>query len=118
MKAFKAVTAAVNPQTGRTRSELEDDFFALCRRYGLPTPINNTEIEAIEVDFHFPGTTLIVELDHYDYHRTPHEFDNDRRRDAHLKTKGFEVLRISDAWLNSDPHRVARTVDQLLAAMR
>jgi very-short-patch-repair endonuclease len=118
MQAFKAVTAAVNPQTRRTRSDLEDDFLRLCRRAGLPTPIAGAEIEGIEVDFYFPGTRLIVELDHYDYHRTPHEFDNDRRRDALLKTKGYEVLRVSDAWLNGDPGGVAGTVRQLLAAMR
>jgi very-short-patch-repair endonuclease len=118
MKAFKVVTAAINPQTRRTRSELEDDFFALCRRYGLPTPISNTEIEGVEVDMHFSGTRLIVELDCYDYHRTPYEFDSDRRRDAYLKTKGYEILRVSDEWFNSDPGGVAATVAQLLAAKR
>jgi very-short-patch-repair endonuclease len=118
IKPFKAVIAAVNPGTRRTRSDLEDDFLTLCRHEKLPTPNVNTKVEGVEVDIHFPGTRLIVELDSYEYHRTPQEFDNDRRRDAYLKTKGYEVLRVSDQWLNTNPRGVAITVRQLLAATR
>ena len=114
IKAFRAATAALNPGTHRTRSDLEDDFFTLCRKHRLPTPDSNTKVEGFEADFHFPGTKLIVELDSYEYHRTPQEFDADRRKDAALKRKGYEVLRVSDAWLNSDPDGVAQTVNQLL----
>lgn len=112
--AFRAVTAAVNPQTRRTRSDLEVLFLNGCAKHGLPKPVSNAEIEGFEVDFHFPGTTLLVELDSYEYHRTPHEFDKDRRRDAHLKRKGYEVLRVSEMWLDSDPRGVADTVRDLL----
>ena len=57
---------------------------------------------------------LIVELDCYEYHRTPQEFENDRRRDAHLKRNGDDVLRVTDVWLDSDPEDVAQTVRTLL----
>jgi len=114
IKAFRAATAALNPGTHRTRSDLEDDFLVVNRKHGLPTPDSNMEVESFEVDFHFPGTNLIVELDSYEYHRTPEEFDADRRKDAALKRKGYEVLRVNDAWLNSDPDGVAETVKQLL----
>jgi very-short-patch-repair endonuclease/predicted transcriptional regulator of viral defense system len=112
--AFRAAIAAVSPETRRTRSDLEDYFLQTCRRYSLPTPIVNATIEGFEVDFYFPGTSLIVELDSYEYHRTPHEFDYDRRRDAHLKKKRYEVLRVSEMWLDSDPGGVADTVRELL----
>jgi very-short-patch-repair endonuclease len=114
--AFRTATAALNPGTHRTRSDLEDAFFALCRKHRLPTPDCNVEIAGYEVDFHFPGTKVIVELDSYEYHRTPQEFDADRRKWAALKRKGYEPLPVSDEWLNSDPDGVAETVRQLLSA--
>jgi very-short-patch-repair endonuclease len=113
-QTFRAATAAINPGTRRTRSDFEDAFLTLCRKHRLPTPDSNTKLAGFEVDFHFPGTNLIVELDSYEYHRTPAEFDADRRKDAALKRKGYEVLRVSDAWFDSDPDGVAQTVRQLL----
>jgi hypothetical protein len=113
-KALRAVIAAVHPQTHRTRSDLEAAFLGLCHNYGLPTPTPNVEIEGYEVDMHFPGTNLIVELDSYEYHRTPAEFAADRRKDAHLKTLGYDVLRVADSWLDSDPQGVATTIRKLL----
>jgi very-short-patch-repair endonuclease len=114
--AFRAATAALNPGTHRTRSDLEDAFLTLCRKHRLPTPDSNVAIAGYEVDFHFPGTNVIVELDSYEYHRTPAEFDADRRKWAALKRKGYAPLPVSDAWLNSDPEEVAATVRQLLSA--
>jgi very-short-patch-repair endonuclease len=114
MTAFVAVTAAVNPGTRRTRSDLEADFLALCRRSGIERPVVNGEVEGYEVDMHWPGTKLIVELDSWEYHRTPTSFDEDRRRDAALKLKGYTVIRVSDAWLRSDPSGVAATIRELL----
>jgi very-short-patch-repair endonuclease len=114
MAAFKAVTAALEPGTRQTRSDLEVAFLRLCRRRKIERPNRNVTVAGFLVDCHWPSTKLIVELDFYDYHRTPYEFDNDRRRDAHLKRLGFEVLRVSDQWLDSDPEGVAQTVEELL----
>jgi very-short-patch-repair endonuclease len=113
-KALTAVMAAVDPHTRRSRSDLEIAFLQLCSKYGIPRPVVNEEVAGYEVDMHWPGTRLIVELDSYEYHRTPAEFDADRRRDARLKVLGFEVLRVPDRWLSSDPAGVARTVKALL----
>ncbi|HEY7631609.1 MAG TPA: DUF559 domain-containing protein [Thermoleophilaceae bacterium] len=112
--ALRAVIAAVHPQTHRTRSDLEAAFLDVCRHYGLPTPTSNAKIDGYEVDMHFPGTNLIVELDSYAYHRTPAEFAADRLKDAQLKTIGYEVLRVADTWLDSDPQGVATTIRKLL----
>jgi very-short-patch-repair endonuclease len=109
-KVLRSLIAAVDPQTRRTRSDLEVAFLALCKKHGIPTPVSNGKVEGIEVDMHWPGTNVIVELDGYEYHRTPAEFDNDRRRDADLMAKGYIVLRVSDQWLYSDPRGVADAV--------
>jgi very-short-patch-repair endonuclease len=114
MKAFVAVTAAVNAGTHRTRSDLEDDFLAFCRRRRLPTPVANGKVEGYEVDMHWPGTKLIVELDSYEYHRTPTSFEQDRRKDADLKLKGYTVIRVTGAWMDTDPAGLAATIRQLL----
>ncbi|HEY1595310.1 MAG TPA: DUF559 domain-containing protein [Thermoleophilaceae bacterium] len=114
MKAFVAVTAAVTAGTSRTRSDLEADFLTLCRRAGIERPVVNGEVEGYEVDMHWPGTNLIVELDSWEYHRTPTSFDQDRRKDAHLKLCGYTVIRVSDAWLRDDPDGVVGTIRALL----
>jgi hypothetical protein len=109
-KALRAVLAAVDPQTGRTRSDLEVAFLAFCRRRGVETPVVNGRIEGYEVDMHWPGSKLIAELDDYEYHRTPVEFENDRRRDARLKARGYTVIRVTGAWLDEDPTELAELV--------
>jgi very-short-patch-repair endonuclease len=114
MKAFVAVTAAVNAGTHRTRSDLEADFLEFCRTHRIRKPVSNGEVEGYEVDMHWPGTTLIVELDDYRYHGTPTSFEQDRRRDADLKLKGYTVIRVTGAWMDTDPAGLARTIRQLL----
>ncbi len=114
MKAFVAVTAAVNAGTRRTRSDLEDNFINFCKRHRIETPVSNGKVEGYEVDMHWPGTKLIVELDDYRYHGTPTSFEQDRRRDADLKLKGYTVIRVTGAWMDTDPAGLARTIRQLL----
>jgi len=114
MKAFVAVTAAVNAGTHRTRSDLEADFLEFCRTHRIRKPVSNGEVEGYEVDMHWPGTTVIVELDDYRYHGTPTSFEQDRRRDADLQLKGYTVIRVTGAWMDTDPAGLARTIRQLL----
>jgi len=116
IKEFVAVTAAVNASTHRTRSDLEVAFLNFCRGYRLPTPVNNGKVGGFEVDMHWPGTKLIVELDDYEYHRTPTSFEKDRRMDAELKLKGYTVLRVTGTWIDTDPHGLAKTLRALLQA--
>lgn len=114
-RQLRSVIAAVDPATRRTRSDLEVDFRKLCRKFEIEAPISNARVAGHEVDMFWPGAKLIVELDHYDYHRTPAEFTNDRRKWAKLKRLGHNVLPVSDEWLNADPGEVAETVIALLA---
>lgn len=116
-KQLIAVVAAVNPATRRTRSDLEVAFLELCHKYKVPTPVSNAKVEGFEVDFYWPQARLIVELDSYEYHRTPAEFERDRKRDAHLKRKRYEVLRIPEHWLDDEPREVAETVTALLTRL-
>jgi hypothetical protein len=112
--ALRDVIAAVDPQTHRSRSDLEVDFLKLCRRFGLPIPVLNGKIEGYEVDVHWPGTKVIVELDTWDYHGTSGSFESDRRRDAHLASMGYTVIRVTGTWMDTDPAGVAATIRRLL----
>ena len=78
-----------------TRSELEDRFLALTCKSGLPEPLVNTQIEDLEVDFHWPNLNLIVEVDGPG-HTRPRTAREDKHRDARLQAAGYTILRVAD----------------------
>ena len=55
----------------------------------------NTQIEDLEVDFHWPQLNLIVEVDGPG-HTRPRTKRDDAQRDARLQAAGHTVLRIPD----------------------
>jgi hypothetical protein len=113
-KWLREAVSGVLDAPPKTRSDLERDFLAFCHAHGLPTPATNTLIEGYEVDAHFPGTTLIVELDGRTTHTTPHAFERDRKRDRALAVAGYTVIRITDRQLTSEPESVAGDLRALL----
>jgi hypothetical protein len=98
-----------------TRSELEERFFALCDKYGLPRPASNTCIEGEEVDFVWRDQRLVVEVDGYRYHRSPSAFEDDRERDVVLSLAGWQVLRFTWNQINARPAWVAGAISRRLA---
>ena len=97
-----------------TKSELEELFLALCRRYGLPTPLVNAWLEAKEVDFLFPKHRLIVETDSWRHHRDRDAFENDRARDALMARAGYRTLRFTYRQVTDEPANAARTIAAML----
>lgn len=102
----------IGEETGRdrTRSDLEEDFLASCRRHRLPPPEVNVWIDRYLVDFLWRDQRLVVETDSYLYHRGRLAFQEDRGRDLALKRLGYEVLRVSERQVNEEPDRVAETI--------
>jgi very-short-patch-repair endonuclease len=94
-----------------TRSELERAFRNLCRQYGLPLPSQNVSLLGYEVDAYWPEYGLVVELDGWEFHKTLHAFETDRRRDAALTAAGYRVIRFS--W-----RQVIREAATVAAAIR
>src|SRR5215211_1328058 len=78
-----------------TRSDLEAAFLALCDRHGLPRPVMNAKLHGIEVDAHWPGRDVVVELDSWRHHGTRAAFERDRERDAELHARGVRTLRFT-----------------------
>jgi hypothetical protein len=85
-----------------TRSELERRFVDFCAEAGLAAPMMNGLVEGYEVDAHWPGRALVVELDGFATHGTRKCFESDRERDAVLLTAGRPVLRVTQRRLERD----------------
>ena len=108
--AKRLADATAHDLSATTRSPLEDAFLELCDTYGIPRPLVNTVVEGFEVDFCWPAERLIVETDGYEHHGTRAAFERDRARDAHLTTRGWRVLRLTDAQVRRDARSCAVVV--------
>ena len=78
-----------------TRSDAERRFLALIQSHSLPKPRTNQLLHGFEVDFHWPATNLVVEVDGTAAHHTRKAFEQDRRRDRALAKQGIQVLRVT-----------------------
>jgi very-short-patch-repair endonuclease len=98
----------------RTRSETEAAFLRLLRRHHLPPPEVNVTLGPYTVDFLWRAQRLVVEVDTYGTHGGRATFHADRVRDAWLKRQGWQVVRVTDQWMNEAPADVARTIRALV----
>jgi very-short-patch-repair endonuclease len=96
------------------RSATEIALAQLCDDHDLPEPATNVQIEGFTVDFHWPGTTLVVEGDGYTYHNMPAVFESDRDRDQRLLLAGYTVARFTYPQLTREPEESARRLRGLL----
>ncbi len=101
-----------------TRSEAEARLLDLCLLHGLPTPRANATIGGYEVDFLWPQTGLVVEVDGAAAHYTRRAFHADRQRDRDLATLGIQVVRVTWRDLVDDPVRLAGQLATVLARRR
>jgi very-short-patch-repair endonuclease len=116
---FRAVLA---PRLGAyvpPESELEARFVELLRGHGLPSAERQVDLGDPDqwigrVDFRFPGTNLVVEVDGAEHHRSLSDRRNDHRRQAALEAAGFRVLRFGWADVTERPVVVARTLRDVL----
>jgi predicted transcriptional regulator of viral defense system len=99
----------------RTRSELEDDFLAFCRRHRLPRPTVGATVAGFEVDFVWRASHLIVETDGLAAHRTRRAFEDDRTRDRRTLRAGYRTVRLTDRAISDDERDVARDLRALLS---
>jgi very-short-patch-repair endonuclease len=104
------VAREIDPRGRDTRSPLEVDFFALCRKAGLPQPEVNVFAEGYLVDFLWPAERLVVETDGYAFHSDRTAFERDRERDLDLTAAGYEVSRLTYRMLARDPDGCARRI--------
>jgi len=96
-----------------TRSAEEARLLRICRRHGVPDPECNVTIGSYTVDFLWRAEKLVVEVDTYGTHGGRAMFHADRVRDAWLKRRGLQVLRVTDRWMRDAPAEVAETIRSL-----
>jgi very-short-patch-repair endonuclease len=66
----------------------------------------------IEVDFYWPTSRLVVEVDGYGFHRSRRAFREDRRRDRRLAAAGIRTLRF--VWEDLDlPDRIGNELAKI-----
>ena len=98
-----------------TKSELEELFLTVCAAHGLPRPRMNAWLSGVEVDAHFAGTAVLVELDSAQFHSSRRAFERDRAKGNALVSAGWVVLRVTWRQLTDDPGRVAQLLRTALA---
>ncbi len=79
----------------------------LVRTAGLPEPLVNRDVAGYTVDFVWPGSRLVVEVDGYRYHGHRAAFERDRRKDMALLAAGYRVIRVTWRQLCHEPLFVA-----------
>lgn len=107
---------ALSPRTPRdgTRSDVERDFLALCRRHRLPPPEVNVRIGRWTVDFLWRAERLVVEADTWGTHGGSVAFEDDHARDLELRRRGFSVCRYTDRQIRGQPGPVAADLRERL----
>ena len=68
-----------------------------------------------EVDAHWPGTRLVVEIDGWATHGHRGAFERDRAKDARLIAAGYTVMRITWRQLTTEPEAIAARLGAALA---
>jgi very-short-patch-repair endonuclease len=112
---FRQLPTGDLPEADGSRSGLESRFMRFCRRYDLPIPKINADVGPFTVDFLWRAEKVVVETDSYRTHGGRVAFEEDRQRDIYLKARGYEVVRITDRQLDTDPAGVASALRKILA---
>lgn len=89
-----------SPDYAPTHSVLETRFRRLLKRNGLPLPAQQEVIRRRQggfavVDFIYPATGLVIEVDGYSVHNSRRSWQHDRHRQNDLVMTGKKVLRYS-----------------------
>jgi very-short-patch-repair endonuclease len=109
-----AIVARIADEPSLTRSEAEALFLDLCDTYRIDSPVVNSRVEGLEVDFAWPTRRVVVEIDGHAYHGTRAAFERDRARDARLTVAGYRVLRFTYRRLVREPDTLAAILLELL----
>ncbi len=103
-----------------TDSQLEDRFLRLLQRSDFPEPRSQFEVLdefgrfVARVDFAYPATKLLIEIDGAEFHSDQATFRRDRVRQNRLVGLGYTVLRFTYWDLLAGPEFVLDTLSPLL----
>jgi very-short-patch-repair endonuclease len=98
-----------------TRSGSEEHALQLIRAAGLPPPQVNVHHHGYELDFYWPEHHLVLEVDGYPFHSTRRRFERDHRKDATLRDRGEDVIRVTAEQVSDQPFAFVAQIARALA---
>jgi hypothetical protein len=98
-RALRAAVEAALEEARHSRSDLERDFLDLCRDTGVPLPATNVGVEGEDVDAHWPGSALVIELQSWEWHRTRQALERDSAKALKLEAAGYRVVPVTSRGL-------------------
>ncbi len=120
--ALRCAIEEYEPRRKFANGRLEEEFYALCQRRGLPLPLLNAYVHEIKCDAYWPDQGLVAELDGRNGHSSPAQQQRDRRNDLVLRSHGLTVLRYDWALVHKQPadvcHDVLLMLERLIAERR
>jgi very-short-patch-repair endonuclease len=100
---------------GLTLSEAERVLRRLLRQADLAQFVTNYPIGRYKADFAWPDHKFIVEYDGFNTHSHRKAFHHDRRRNAWLAAKGWNVMPVTADQLKNEPLAVIARIAEALA---
>ena len=97
-----------------THSEAERRCLELIREARLPEPKTQVRIAGYTVDLLWPEHRVVFEIDGYDFHTSRSAFDRDRRKDAALKSAGYDPNRLSRDQVVFEPYLAIAAISAAL----
>jgi hypothetical protein len=113
-KRLREALASHEPELAHTNGPLEVEFLEWCERHRVPVPEFNAVVHGVQVDAHWPGRNLIVELDGYDNHSSRAQLRRDKQNDLQLRGKGMTVLRYDRELIRRRPRPIRTEILRLL----
>ncbi len=101
-----------------TRSEAENRCLEMLDAARIPRPHSNVPIGPYELDHFWPVEGIAIEIDGRAYHSARGRFEGDRRKDAWLRARGIEVIRLTWRQITREAMPTAVQIGQILALAR
>jgi hypothetical protein len=105
----------IDPEQAPSESIFMAMFLLFLKRYRLPIPLTEYWFHGFRVDAIYPAHRLIIELDSWEFHSNPLQFERDRMRDAVAIKHGHDTLRITWKRMTEHPRQLAGELRALLA---
>jgi very-short-patch-repair endonuclease len=99
----------------QTRSKAEEEFARWLSARGIEEPDFNSEYGPYTLDGIWPAAGLVVEIDTYGTHGTRQSFEDDRRRDAYMASRGLRTIRVTPTRWRRDGEALERDIRRALA---
>lgn len=114
LKRMKGIAVEADPFTKeykKTESPIERRLFKTLWNLNYPV-VCQYSFGPYRLDMALPGAKIAIEADGKEWHSKPHQKAHDRKRDAFLKSHGWQTLRFSGSQINGDISWVVKRIEK------